>query len=248
MTLRESVAQQAVEAPPSAVWESKKSFKVPEAHQAAAADEKCFYAIASEKIAKYDRTTGLRVAVSTGEAKHLNSGFFWQGKLYCAHSNYPRTPEQSEIRLLNPETMQLSIYKDFGNFGGSLTWAVRKDKEEGWWCNFAHYGAKNDQTFLVRFNDDWKETARWTYPAEVLQQIGTASISGGLWREDVLLVTDHDHRRLYRLKVPAAGKILEYQGLYAAPFTGQGIAVDPVTGGLVGIDRGKTEVHFAETR
>jgi hypothetical protein len=241
-------AQPTAQADTGQTWETKQKFKVPEAYQAAAADEKFFYAIASEKIARYDRASGEKLATSIGEAKHLNSGFLWKGKLFCAHSNYPRTPEQSEIRVLDPDSMKLDTFKDFGNFGGSLTWAVRKGKEPGWWCNFAHYGAANDQTFLIRFDDEWKEQGRWTYPREVLRQIGTASISGGLWRDDTLFVTDHDHRRLYKLKVPSKGKVLEYVGQDAAPFTGQGIAADPVTGGLIGIDRANTEVHFAMPR
>ncbi len=49
----------------------------PEAHQAAAAEGKFVYAITSRAVAKYDRATGKRVAVSTGAAKHWNSGFFW---------------------------------------------------------------------------------------------------------------------------------------------------------------------------
>lgn len=226
-------------------WEAKQTWPAPEAHQAAAADEKHLYAIASEKIARYDRATGNRNATSTGEAKHLNSGFFWQGKLYCAHSNYPRLPEQSEIRVLDPESMQLTIFKDFGNFGGSLTWAVRRDDEQGWWCNFAHYGTTNDRTFLIHFDDEWKEQGRWTYPPDVIKQIGTASISGGLWRDGELLVTDHDHERLYRLQVPREGKVLTYLGSEQAPFTGQGIAADPVTGGLVGINRSKKVLILA---
>jgi hypothetical protein len=35
------------------------------------------------------------------------------------------------------------------------------------------------------------------------------------------------------------------QGPAASPFPGQGIAADPKTGGLVGIDRDKREVVFA---
>lgn len=229
---------------PVATWKLTRSLPAPEAHQAAAADEKFVYAIASEKVAKYDRKTGERVAVSTGEAKHLNSGFFLEGKLYLAHSNYPRTPEQSEIRLLDPDNMELKIFKDFGNFGGSLTWAVYRDQH--WWCNFAHYGTTNERTFLAKFDGEWKEQGRWTYPPEVLRQIGQASLSGGVWDAETLLVTDHDHQVLYRLKLPAEGKVLQFVGQEKAPFTGQGIAHDPVTGGLVGIDRGQKQVLFAE--
>ncbi len=225
-------------------WRLTKSISAAEAHQAAAADEKFVYAITNEKVAKYDRKSSERVAVSTGAALHLNSGFFLDGKLYCAHSNFPRLPEQSEIKVLDPESMQLTVFKYFGNFGGSLTWAVKR--EGHWWCNFAHYGAANDRTFVVQLDEKWQETGRWTYPPEVIRQIGLASISGGLWHDDSLLVTDHDHRVLYRLKVPRAGKVLEFVSQEKAPFTGQGIAFDPVTGGLVGIDRSKKEILFAE--
>ncbi|WP_254511918.1 hypothetical protein [Anatilimnocola floriformis] len=78
---------------PAITWRQTHQLAAAEAHQAAAADTKFVYAIASEKIAKYDRKTGERLSVSTGEAKHLNSGFFVDGLLYCAHSNYPRLPE-----------------------------------------------------------------------------------------------------------------------------------------------------------
>ena len=40
------------------------------------------------------------------DAKHLNSGFFHDGKLYCAHSNYPKLPESSQLMVLDPDTMK----------------------------------------------------------------------------------------------------------------------------------------------
>ena len=125
-------------------WKEAGKLAAEEAHQAAAADEQWVYAITNNKVAKYDRKTGQRVAVSTGEAKHLNSGFLWEKQLLCAHSNFPNTPEQSEIKTLDPETMKLTTFHDFGDFGGSLTWAVRHDQH--WWCNFAKYGAKKSTT------------------------------------------------------------------------------------------------------
>src|SRR3954467_2061818 len=71
------------------------TLRAPEATQAATADERFIYAISSTGIAKYDRATGARVAISTGPAHHLNSGFLSEGKIYCAHSNYPQRPEKS---------------------------------------------------------------------------------------------------------------------------------------------------------
>jgi len=216
-----------------------------EANQAAAADRHLVYAIDNSVVAKYDRATGRRLAISTGLAKHLNSGFLWNGKLYCAHSNYPRKPEKSEIMVLDPATMVLSPFHDFGEYrgSGSLTWAVRQG--EFWWCNFAHYGDDNAKTVLVKLDANWRELGAWTYPPEVVKDLGRMSISGGLWMEGLIFATGHDHRVIYRLRLPKSGTVLELVDTVASPFPGQGIAVDPVTGGLVGIDRGRRLVVFA---
>ncbi len=181
-------------------WRETRSFAAEESHQAAAAEGDHVYAITNDRIARYDRRSGKRLATSTGDAEHLNSGFIWQGKLYCAHSNYPHTPELSQIKALDLETMQLTTFHDFGDFGGSLTWVVRRD--DAWWCNFARYDQHNAETFLVRLNDDWKEMGRWTYPREVVERLGDRSISGGVFDGDEILATDHDNRWLYRLRVP----------------------------------------------
>ena len=74
-------------------WRQTGTLAAPEVVQAAAADDDFVYAVANTLVAKYDRKTGKRVAVSEGQAKHLNSGFFWKRRLYCAHSNYPQKPE-----------------------------------------------------------------------------------------------------------------------------------------------------------
>jgi hypothetical protein len=227
------------------VWKQTRVIEAPEAFQAAAADERFVYAIANRVVAKYDRETGERVTVSTGEARHLNSGFFHEGKLYCAHSNYPRTPEISEIKVLDPETMVLSTFKNFGSYGGSLTWAIHHDGH--WWCNFARYGKDNAETFLVRFDEDWEELGRWTFSPELIAQLGRHSLSGGIWHDGSLLVTGHDDPVLFRLELPAEGDVVRYVEDQPAPFTGQGIAADPATGGLIGINRPKRQIVFAET-
>ena len=224
-------------------WIQTRALPAAEAFQAAAADDEFVYAISSTLVAKYSRETGERIAVSQGEAKHLNGGFFWKGRLYCSHSNYPLKPEQSQVKVLDVESMRLSTFKDFGDFGGSLTWVVRHDGH--WWCNFAHYGADNSRTFLVKFDDDWRERGRWTYPASVIRDLGQYSLSGGLWHGGDLLVTGHDDPVLFRLRLPEQGDVLEYLDRQRAPFTGQGIAHDPRTGGLVGINRSKRLVVFA---
>jgi hypothetical protein len=231
-------------AEPASDWKLVRSIPAPEAHQAAAADGEVVYAITSQAVAKYDRKTGKRLAVSTGEARHLNSGFVHEGRLLCAHSNFPLVPERSEIKSLDPESMKLTTFHDFKDYGGSLTWVIRKDGL--WWCNFAKYGDENAETFLARFDADWKETGRWTYPPEVIRQLGSYSLSGGLWRGDTLLTTDHDHGRLYRLRLPKSGTVLQSVGTQAVPFTGQGFAIDARTNGLIGINRAKKLIIFAE--
>jgi endonuclease/exonuclease/phosphatase family metal-dependent hydrolase len=229
-----------------AEWTSVSQWPAPEAHQAAAADQRFFYAITSRAVAKYDRASGKRVAVSTGAARHLNSGFFWEGRLLCAHSNYPFKPERSEIMALDVDTMKLSIFKAFGNADGSLVWVLRKD--DHWWCNFAHYGPSNAKTFLAKYDDQWREVARWTYPNKVISQLGRYSLSGGIWRGDELWVTGHDDPVVFRLAVPKKGGELHYLGQQGVPFTGQGFSNDPVTGRLIGIHRAKRQVVFAERK
>jgi endonuclease/exonuclease/phosphatase family metal-dependent hydrolase len=224
-------------------WRQTSTLDAEEARQAVAVDEHRVYAITNDRIARYDRATGRRTGVSTGDAKHLNSGFLADGRLYCAHSNYPGTPEISQLMALDLDTLRLETFHDFADYGGSLTWAVKHDGN--WWCNFARYGNANAETFLVRFDDRWHEIGRWTYPAEVIRQLGKHSISGGVWRDGLLLCTDHDNERLYRLRLPKGGKLLELVDVQPAPFAGQGIAHDPVTGGLVGIRRAQRQVVFA---
>lgn len=225
-------------------WRLAGTMPAPEAHQAAAVDGEFVYAITSRAVAKYVRKSGKRIAVSTGEARHLNSGFVHEGRLLCAHSNYPLLPERSEIKSLDPKTMKLTTFHDFKDYGGSLTWVIRRDGQ--WWCNFAKYGEENAETFLARFDDEWIETGRWTYPSDVIRQLGQYSLSGGLWRGDTLLTTDHDNGRLYRLRLPESGNVLESFGTHTVPFTGQGFAIDSDTKGLVGINRAKKLIVFVE--
>ena len=230
-------------------WELLLDIPAPEAKQAAAADQRFVYAITNDRIAKYDRETGQQVAVSSGTAKHLNSGFFWKGKLLCAHSNYPTVPEISEIKVLDTQTMRLSGFHEFGNYGGSLTWVVRY--RDSWWCNFAKYGDENSKTFLVRFDDQWRERDRWAYPPSLIDRLGSYSLSGGLWMDDLLLVTGHDAQEVYRLRLPEKGSELEFVATEKVPFTGQGIAIDPKTHGLIGISRRERKLLLlapAETR
>jgi endonuclease/exonuclease/phosphatase family metal-dependent hydrolase len=224
-------------------WREMSALAAPEAVQAAAADGRYVYAVSSTQVAKYDRRTGERIALSAGPAKHLNSAFLHDGRVYCAHSNYPQKPEHSEIKVLDPQSMQLSTIHDFGASDGSLTWCVHDGKQ--WWCHFAGYGADNGRSYLARFDDKWHEEQRWTLPPEVIARLGRHSLSGGVLHGDEWLVTGHDDPVLFRLQVPNEGNVLTYLGEDRIPFTGQGFAIDGENGGLVGIRRDKRQVVFA---
>lgn len=213
------------------------------ATQAAAADEKVVYAVSSTTVAMYDRASGKLIATSEGKAEHLNSAFIWKGKVYCAHSNYPKKPDTSEIRVFDPETKKLTVFHDFKNPPGSLVWNVHDGKH--WWCCFAHYKGDNAQTILIQMTDDFKELHRWTFPKMVVDDWDGMSASGGVWDGDTLLVSHHHYKVLYRLRVPKGGKELEFVEALACPFPGQGIATDLKTGGLIGIDRVERKVVFA---
>lgn len=228
-------------------WKQTAVLNAPEAFQAAAADNRYVYAITNQRIAKYDRVTQRLVARSEGDAHHLNSGFLHEGKLYCAHSNYPLKSESSIIKVLDLKTMQLSDFHDFGHsVHGSLTVALFKDN--AWWCVFAVYGKEeNARTALVKFDQAWNEKQVWTFPESVVSDLGSSSISGGIWWDDEFLATGHDKKVLYRLKLPQTGTVLEHLATCETPFPGQGIAIDPKTGGLVGINRTNRQVVFAET-
>jgi hypothetical protein len=79
---------------------SVQRFHAPQANQAAATDKEFFYAIGNRVITKHDRKTGKELAKSSGRAKHLNSGYFHQGNLLCAHSNPPPFPSKVKFYLL----------------------------------------------------------------------------------------------------------------------------------------------------
>jgi len=213
--------------------------------QAAAADEQYAYAISNSKVAQYDRKTGELKKLSTGDAEHLNSGWIWQGKIYCAHSNFPKLPEKSDLRVYDPDTGKLTIHHSFTKSLGSLTWAIRDPENKFWWCCFAYYQKDNSKTYLAKMDDEFKELQRWSFPEKVVKDWDNASASGGIWDGNTLLVTHHHFRVLYRLKVPKEGDTLELVEALSCPFPGQGIAYDPVTQGLVGIHRPDKKILFA---
>ena len=231
-------------------WALASSFPSPHATQAAAADDRFAYAVSNTHVARYDRATGTLAGSGTAPGtKHLNSAFVWKGKVYCAHSNYPKLPEESDIRVYDPAADTLAVFHTFAKPPGSLVWCVRDPADGFWWCCFAYYGKDNAKTFLAKMDGDFQELARWGFPKNVVADFDGMSASGGIWDGDTLLVSHHHFRVLYRLRLPKAGGALEFVEALACPFPGQGVAADPNTpGGLVGIDRTRRAVVFAHKK
>ena len=220
-------------------------FPAPEAVQAVAVDAHHFYAIANSQIGKYDKQTGQLVkrwgASTDVPLEHLNSGVVIDGKLYCAHSNYPRRPETSSIEIWDTATMQHVASRSFGIYEGSLTWI---DWHKGsWWAVFAHYSRKGHQkdnrwTSLVQFDSGWRRIGAWAFPKEILRRFHPHSCSGGCWGPDELLYcTGHDRGEVYRLRLPKSGSTLSHVDTMKLPITGQGIAWDRDSDDLYGINR-----------
>lgn len=211
-------------------------FAAPEAHQGVAVDAQHVYAIASREVAKYDKQTGRRVARWEADEQrpleHLNSGFVHQGKLYCAHSNYPHQPATSSIEIWDTATLEHVGNHSFGIYEGSCTWAVLHD--DAWWVAFAHYNDKSDpedtnnrRSTLVKFDRQWRRLAAWTFPDKLMARLHPYSTSGGTWSpEGQLFITGHDARTLFVLQLPPAGSTLELIAEVNGSTPGQGIAWD----------------------
>ncbi len=213
-------------------------FSAQEAHQGVAVDEKHVYAIASRAIGKYDKYTGAilkRWEASEEEPLiHLDSGVVVDGKLYCAHSNFPGLPMTSSVEVWDCETMRHVGSHSFGIAWGSCTWIDRHDKH--WWGVFAHYqsgqngghpGRDNSWTVLLKFDDTWRPLESWVFPSEIVERFERHSCSGGSWGADGLLYcTGHDAPEVYVMRLPKAGSILESVDVLPFRNHGQGIAFD----------------------
>ncbi len=224
-------------------YEELRRFPAVEAKQAVAVDAKYFYAISNHAIGKYDKTSGVRITgwdCPEGEPLiHLNSGIVLEGKLYCAHSNYPGVPMTGSIEIWDTETLRHIGSHSFGIYSGSTTWIDFYDGH--WYVAFAHYGNRaaepnRDPTWtnLVKFDKDWNRKEGWVFPAPVIEKFAGYSSSGGIFDEEGLLyVTGHDAKEIYVLKIPEAGSILELLETIEVNSPGQGIAWDRSASGIL---------------
>ena len=223
-------------AAPSWRYQELKRYQAPEARQAVAVDADCFYAIGNTSVAKYDKKSGVRLAGwECPEGKpliHLNSGAVVDGKLYCAHSNYPAVPMTGSIEIWDTRTMKHVGNHSFGIDVGSTTWA--DFHKQHWYVGFAHYQNKGADpnrdpswTSVVKFNQAWHRMEGWVFPPEVIKRFAGYSCSGGVIDDQgFLYCTGHDAPEIYILRFPEGGSILELVEIIAVTFPGQGLAWD----------------------
>lgn len=210
-------------------------FPAEEAHQGVAVDEDFFYAITNRAIGKYRKESGTRVAgwedAPDGRLRHLNAGVIFEGKLYCAHSNFPVIPEESSVEVWDPATMRHLKSFPFEKPPGSLTWVDRHDGK--WVACFAHYRATSDpaRSLVMSFDDEWRPLAKWTFPAAVIARFGNNSSSGGSFGPGGhLFVSGHDAPELYLLDLPRDGGEMSLRSTVAISAAGQAFAWDRTAG------------------
>ena len=222
------------------VLKQSADFVVPEANQAVGVDDKYFYAIDNQGIGKYDKKTGKLILRWQGDRSgpilHLDSAMAMDGKIYCAHSNYPEWPMTSSMEVFDAETLEHVDSHSFGINWGSLTWV---DWHEGhWWMGFANYDrpfgpnktpyGHKAATQIIKFSKDFRMAEAWVLPKALLDKFDDMSNSGGSWGTDgFLYLTGHDPAEVYKMKLPkGGGSILEVVEILPMNIRGQGIAWD----------------------
>lgn len=212
-------------------------FPAPEARQGVAVDGEHVYVISNHSIGKYEKGSFRKVASwECPEGRpltHLNAGIVMDGKLYCAHSNYPGVPMTSSLEVWDTETLAHVETRSFGPMIGSLTWLDRRDGS--WYACFAHYANRAREpsrdpswTTLVRFDENWQRQEAWVFPPELVERFGNYSSSGGAFGPDGrLYVTGHDNQELYVLEFPAGGSTLQWVSTIPIAAEGQAFAWDP---------------------
>ncbi len=202
-----------------------------DAHQGVAVDAKHFYAIASSTISKHDRSTGQPVkrwkSTNNHPLVHLNSGMVLDGKLYCAHSNWPAKPTKNSIEIWDAATLehrgQIELIED----ALACTWI---DRHAGhWWIAYAGYGSTEEvsKSRVERYNDEWLKRGQWTFPPNVIAKFTPYSNSGGSFGPDGrLYATGHDRSEIYVFDPRTNDEKLLLHRTLPAPIFGQGIAWD----------------------
>lgn len=219
------------------------TFNADEARQGIAVDEDYVYVVGTQQIGKYDKKSQKRLkhwqGAEEGPIIHLDSGVIFEGKLYCAHSNYPQIPMTSSVEVWDAQTLEHISSHSFAIYKGSCTWV---DRFAGfWWASFAHYNKLKEQTgkgsewtTVVKFDDQWRELQSWVFPKDVYERFGRMSNSGGSWGPDSLLYcTGHDNAEVYAMRIPQMGSVLQLVSIIPIEIFGQGIAWDRSKPGMI---------------
>ena len=224
-------------------FQEVRRFTAQEAKQGIAVDNQYVYVVGTRQIGKYDKQTDERPAQwkeeEDGPIIHLDSGVLVDGKLYCAHSNYPILPMTSSVEIWDAATLTHIGRHSFGIRHGSCTWVDCHDGH--WWAAFAQYdkwkhvtGKGTEWTTLVKFDGQWNELGTWVFPKEVIERMVPMSNSGGSWGPDgYLYCTGHDRSEVYVVKIPDKGSVLELVETVPLPILGQGIAWDRSRSGFI---------------
>ena len=247
--------------PPVFEGQIEKVFATFDAKQAVAVDAEHFYAVNNFRITRHDKVTGEAqlqwdgVSDDDGPLIHLDSAMVLDGKLYAAHSNYPKWPMASSIEIWDTATMAHVDTHSFGIQLGSMTWIDRHDGY--WWGGFGNYDrvqfgmskpyGETRMSQIVKMDDQFQILEQWALPAALQPKMSPMSNSGGSWGDDgFLYLTGHDFPELYVMRIPATSGTLEWVATVHIPgLNGQGIAWDRSVQGRVlwGILKGDEEVY-----
>ncbi|WP_084420097.1 hypothetical protein [Henriciella litoralis] len=199
--------------------ETLREYEAPEADQGVAVDDTFFYPIDNSVIGKYRLDTGELVARFAAPAKgllrHMNSCKTVGDKLWCANSNYSLKPMGSSVEVFDTSDMSHAASHSLGMMDeGSLTFL--DTLENGRLAGFAHYSGKGgldfkDATFasIVTFDEAWRRTGGWMFPASVIDRMAPYAASGGAIGPDGLLyILGHDRPEMYVLAKPAMGPVM----------------------------------------
>ena len=224
-------------------------FPAEEAKQGVAVDARYFYAMGNDRIGKYDKATGRRVAHWEGGAAlypHTNSCVVDGALLVCAASNHPSVPMASAVEFFDTATLRHVRSVALPPMPGSLTWIERRGKT--WFAGFANYdppahggepGHDHRWTLVLELDAAFRPLRSWRFPEDVLAAFAPMSNSGGSWGPGGLLyVTGHDRPELYAMRLPEAGTVLEHVATIPLSTGGQAFAWDrTVRGKLWSVDR-----------
>jgi hypothetical protein len=194
-------------------------YDAPEAGQGVAADSRHFYAVDNTVIAKYEIESGRFVDRWIGPRnnliRHLNSCLAIGRRVLCANSNYPLTPMGSSVEIFETGSLEHVETRSLGlRDEGSLTWFDRY--RDGWIAGFAHYDKAGGVPYknhsfssAVVFDDEWRRTGGWLFPASAMERMAPYAASGGAIGPDGwLYLLGHDRPEMYVVGRPPMGPSL----------------------------------------